>query len=81
MIIDEGHDIIKKIIQMNKEISNELTSQNAFLDNLDSGMNQARTNVIKNDTKLDKIAKKTSSTYLIIGMIVQTLIIIFLIFI
>lgn len=81
MIINEGHDIIKKIIQMNKEISNELKNQNALLDNLDEGMTQAKTNVVKNDAQLEKVIKKTSSTYLIIGMIVQSLIIIFLLLI
>ena len=80
-MIDEGHDLIKKIKEMNKEISSEIQTHNVLISKLDNNMNIANEDLKKNSSKIEEILKKTSSYTLIIAMIIQVIVIIFLIFI
>ena len=80
-MIDEGHDLIKKIKEMNKEISSEIQTHNVLISKLDNNMNIENEDLKKNSSKIEEILKKTSSYTLIIAMIIQVIVIIFLIFI
>jgi predicted transcriptional regulator len=80
-MIDQGHDLIKKIKEMNKEISSEIQAHNILISKLDNNMTSANENLKKNSNKIEEILKKTSSYSLVIAMIIQVIVILFLIFI
>ena len=80
-MIDEGHNLIKKIKEMNKEISSEIQQHNILISKLDNNMNIANENLKKNSSKIEEILKRTSSYTLIIAMIIQLIVILFLLFI
>ena len=58
-MIDEGHDLIKKIKEMNKEISSEIQTHNVLISKLDNNMNIANEDLKKNYSEIEEILKRT----------------------
>ena len=56
-MIDQGHDLIKKIKEMNQEISSELQTHNILISKLDNNMNSLNENLKKNSNKIEEILK------------------------
>ena len=78
-MVENSHNIVKQIKQMNQEISKDLQFQNKLINEIGLTISKTDDQLKKNSSKIDDILLKTSTCTLIISAIIQVIVIIFLI--